>query len=514
MSWSPYLSIVHRWSILLFACFAAVALSFPLCDGDIWWHLAAGREMLARAGWLRTDPFCASSLGAAWTDLHWGFQLVVYFVFKVFGPWGLVGSRIALVATAFLVATGRRWAWDTAILAILLVFASRTYLEMRPLLLTLLGLSILLRILDRPGRIWTVPAVLAIQVALSNVQGLFLLGPLFAGAISVGAWIEGRRSDAVRLAGLGCGMIAVSVLNPWGTAGFDLAGRVASRIVPLASNPFSTEIPENQPFLSWLQEDPFRGIPWLWALTGTWLLRRSGRGFHGRWLLVAATAVLSCMAVRNLPLLALAILNCIEPKVWTRWAWVKAVAFALPVLLAIPIALERRWDLPGSAISPVAWPSPSILREVAATDGPVFHELRAGGWLAWNLPDRGACWADTRLVLHDAVFVGEYLDVVDHPRRFDGWARSRGFRSALLPVASWPRHRPLVAHLLTDSGWKLAACDGAWALFERRVAGDSAPGPGHGVVQAAARREFGSNPRLEGYLIRNWTEIAGEGGGS
>lgn len=190
------------------------------------------------------------------------------------------------------------------------------------------------------------------------------------------------------------------------------------------------------------------------------------------------------------------------------------MAVALAVALGIPIVLERRWDLAGSAISPVAWPSQAVLREVARTEGPVFHELRAGGWLSWNLPGRAACWADTRLVLHDAEFVREYLEVVDHPERFDEWARSRGFGSALLPVVAWPRHRDLVEHLLTDSGWKLAACDGAWAVFERRVAGDSAPGRGDAQVQAATRREFGRNPWLEEYLERNWTEIETKAGGT
>lgn len=50
----------------------------PSADGDIWWHLAAGREMVARGGLLFSDPFSVSAEGRPWVDVHWLFQLAVY----------------------------------------------------------------------------------------------------------------------------------------------------------------------------------------------------------------------------------------------------------------------------------------------------------------------------------------------------------------------------------------------------------------------------------------------------
>jgi len=62
----------------------------PAADGDIWWHLAAGREMVEKGGLLFTDPFSVSASGRPWVDVHWLFQLAVYAVHQALGLTGLV----------------------------------------------------------------------------------------------------------------------------------------------------------------------------------------------------------------------------------------------------------------------------------------------------------------------------------------------------------------------------------------------------------------------------------------
>ena len=43
-------------------------------DTDIWWHLRAGREILAGAGIPRVDSYIFAAPAAEWIDLHWGFR--------------------------------------------------------------------------------------------------------------------------------------------------------------------------------------------------------------------------------------------------------------------------------------------------------------------------------------------------------------------------------------------------------------------------------------------------------
>src|SRR6185312_11448936 len=56
-----------------------------ISDGDIFWHLAAGREMVHRRAWLHTDPFTLSAAGRPWVDVHWLFQLAGYGIYRLGG---------------------------------------------------------------------------------------------------------------------------------------------------------------------------------------------------------------------------------------------------------------------------------------------------------------------------------------------------------------------------------------------------------------------------------------------
>ena len=70
-----------------------------VADGDIWWHLAAGREMLRTHSLLRSDPFSLSAAGRSWVDVHWLFQLAVYGVYRLGGLSALVFAKSLVIAT-------------------------------------------------------------------------------------------------------------------------------------------------------------------------------------------------------------------------------------------------------------------------------------------------------------------------------------------------------------------------------------------------------------------------------
>src|SRR6478735_1026242 len=80
------------------ACAVASTGLSPVADGDVWWHLAAGREMVARGALLFSDPFSVSAAGRTWVDVHWLFQLAVFGLHRAFGLAGLVWAKCALLA--------------------------------------------------------------------------------------------------------------------------------------------------------------------------------------------------------------------------------------------------------------------------------------------------------------------------------------------------------------------------------------------------------------------------------
>src|ERR1041384_3342721 len=145
----------------------------PSADGDIWWHLAAGREMVARGSFLFTDPFSVSAAGRPWPDVHWLFQLVAYAVHSSFGLAGLVWAKCALLVASSIVlgaALGRRAVADgshTTFVTLLVaaLFSARSLLLLRPVLITLLFLALFLLVLETVGRggklawLWALPAL-------------------------------------------------------------------------------------------------------------------------------------------------------------------------------------------------------------------------------------------------------------------------------------------------------------------------------------------------------------------
>src|SRR5215216_569592 len=73
-------------------------------DTDIWWHLRAGREILAGAGIPRTDSYIFAAAGAEWIDLHWGFQVLVAWLFAHYGFAALTLTAAATAALAIAIA--------------------------------------------------------------------------------------------------------------------------------------------------------------------------------------------------------------------------------------------------------------------------------------------------------------------------------------------------------------------------------------------------------------------------
>ncbi|HEX7452604.1 MAG TPA: hypothetical protein VF294_09980, partial [Polyangiaceae bacterium] len=156
----PTLPRTHRSrSALLAAVLFVGAVSAglaPSADGDIWWHLAAGREMVARGQLLFTDPFSVSASGRLWPDVHWLFQLTTYAVHSAFGLAGLVWVKCLIVASGALLlffslehkpGSWQRPLFVTSLLAAL--FAARSLLLVRPVIVSLFFLALFVYELER-----------------------------------------------------------------------------------------------------------------------------------------------------------------------------------------------------------------------------------------------------------------------------------------------------------------------------------------------------------------------------
>ena len=83
-------------ALVLFVGVAVVGLA-PSADGDVWWHLAAAREMVRTRALMTTDPFSVSAGGRPWANVHWLFQLGLYGVYQLGGLPAVVLVKCLLV---------------------------------------------------------------------------------------------------------------------------------------------------------------------------------------------------------------------------------------------------------------------------------------------------------------------------------------------------------------------------------------------------------------------------------
>jgi hypothetical protein len=181
-------AVALLWGV---ACAAAVwALAFsPKLHTDLWFHLAAGREIWATRTVPRTDAWSFSAAGLPWHNHEWLSQLLLFAWQRAFGLESLVyWLWLMAVATALLLyrtllAIDCRPAVAGG-LAIAAAAVGAPFLEIRPAPLSYLLLVAVLRwALLRP-RPW--PGLPAVFVLWANLHAGFVFG-LLAVAVALAA---------------------------------------------------------------------------------------------------------------------------------------------------------------------------------------------------------------------------------------------------------------------------------------------------------------------------------------
>jgi hypothetical protein len=479
-------------------------LSFgPISDGDIYWHLAAGRRIVEQRSLLRVDPFTLSAAGRPWTDVHWLFQLGAFALYSAFGFVGLaVAKSLVLAGGALLLMwtaerTGGRTARLPCAVAVLGgLILDRHLVPLRPGLLTMLFLALFLLALEEIRRAprrsrWPVILLPLVQIAWCNCQGLAPMGPILVAIYlaSIGLSSRGLRwwplapeaAEAVRpLAILLVACTVASLVTPYGMQALLLPVRLLARITPAHGNVFSTAVAENIP--PFVLERTAPEIVWhfKWVLGGGailfGLLRPRLHLAHLAVLL--AFLVLALSANRNLPLLywvappllvagfatGSKAVSRLRPMtaLWLR----RLLALLLVGEVGLGLWLAGREPAAGSP-TPFHFPVESTRRLIARqVAGPVFAADVHGGYLSFMAPELRP-YIDTRLVLHTAQEYADYLDLFAQPDRFDQLANREHFRAVVLPTAYPDRCLGLIWHLARSSDWHLAYTDGYEVLFLR-----------------------------------------------
>ena len=439
-------------------------------DGDVSWHIAAGRWIMEHGRIPTTDPFSHSMPGHSWVAHEWLPEIAYAFAFNQASFAGVA----AVVALALMALAGITFAWlrpRAGPIALLGAFAS-LYLVLQPFYLArphviawvfLAGWTASLlsaRSKDRLPSWWLLPLMLV----WANVHASFLIGFIVAGAIGLDDCIQHRWKPerVMRWVAFGVAGLLVTLINPSGFHGLIYPFSVSG----MSSLPAITEWGASTP-----QFSPYFYIVLL-AMTGALLLKRPTFRV-GELLLLLLTLGMAFMHLRHQAMFIIIAVLIVTPKLSNRTAedgrplfhsakdrrvWLAGAALLAAGILSlrviVPLTPKETYSNPRRLLAHV----PAEMR-----GKPVFNEYSLGGplILAGIKP-----FIDGRSDMYGDAFTQNYLKIVGGDRKaFADAVRRYGIRWTILQKGD-----PLAKMLDSSPGWRRVYSDSVGVIHVQRNA--------------------------------------------
>lgn len=450
---------------ILYLLIWTLAAAIPLTDSDIWWHLASAREMIAQQQFLVEDPFTFTAVGQSWNNVHWLYQLGIYGVQHLFGNAGLVAVHALLWGLAAWVWSRGKSSVSLLLLGVFCVIGMRYLLLARPIVVTLLLLGLQIRVWESKWKDSRKLLVLCVlQIALANVQGLFLLGPFF-----LFAWMWFSGTALSKSLGWAAILVVVSAVHPHGLSQLLYPWELLLRQLP--GNRFAVGISENiSPLrtlwegggiLAWEQMFPLVAVTLFWSFA---CLK------NRKLLMLAPIVVLAWFAERNLPLVVMVLLPLVIPDFSLRLPKLQRM-LALAACLGFVFAQVQWWrELPGP-VSPLRFPEGATAwlqtKLPENTRVKVFCESRHGGYLSWKLFPRVQTFVDGRFILRNASFLEQYQELQRSPQGFERLDRLYEMDWVILPKQYPNTFQNLAIYLGKHPSWRQEYQDQNTLVFRK-----------------------------------------------
>ena len=218
---------------LFFGAVAALAVRWPIVavDTDLWYHLNAGRQIVAERSIPDSAFFSFLRPSPVWLDYYWLSQLGLYATHALGGPIALVWLRAALAlatlgfALAILRASGRAresLPWAAFVFTLAGLYVLERFTAIRPHAATYLLIAVFLYLLESRRALVALPALAILWVNLHGIEYpvmLLILGAYLAewGLARIGAAPAARPATPREIAAVVAAMLCVLV-TPHGVA--------------------------------------------------------------------------------------------------------------------------------------------------------------------------------------------------------------------------------------------------------------------------------------------------------
>jgi hypothetical protein len=196
-------------------------------DGDVSWHVAAGRWILEHRTVPATDPFSFTMAGHPWVAFEWGAEIIYAIAYGV-GGFGGLAAVVAAALMALFVILFLYLRTKVGPIALLVTFAGiclvlQPFIMARPHVIGwpfLAAWSALLLKYRDEGRSPPLPLAL-LMLAWANIHGSYFAGFIVAAAVGLDAAIAARweRETVLKWLVFGSVSFLATLLNANGIAG-------------------------------------------------------------------------------------------------------------------------------------------------------------------------------------------------------------------------------------------------------------------------------------------------------
>ena len=461
---------------------ALLYLSFGYTEmqgSDLWWHLAAGREIVQGGTVWISDSWSYTSGGSSWANHEWLADILYYAWVRIFGLETLVYWKWLVVIITYLLlqlslnrSGGQRAA--SFVCVAMAVAVAAPFIDVRPHLYSLLGFTaLLLLLLNRTASTWKLVLLFVVWV---NVHGGFIFGLMGLG-ILLFPWRDLRLQAFYKPARtLGLCTLAC-LLNPDGINSFLL--------------PFVYALNESSPYRQlgeWLSPFARGGIQaplYVWALGvvpvvtlgyAVPLVRRQTNVPWEGLALTGLTLLMSLTSRRFIPLFAIALAVMSAPLLAFILKKMKAEKIGLALAL-VALGWGAYRMLPYSLNAGPAYhyltaeytyPIDTLdFIEANEIEGKIFALYNWGGYIHWRTSGDLKVFIDGRAnTVYDDKTYNHYVSVL---RGEPGWQEL--IEASGAQYILWPNYRSRGADklgVLLDSGrWQGVYQDSVSYLLAR-----------------------------------------------
>lgn len=169
--------------------------SIEIKDLDLWLHLGMGKFIAANHFVPSYDMLSCTIAGAPWVNHEWLFQVIVYNIFHLWGPDGLIKMQMAVVLLTMLFLLFLGYSKDKQLLVssilflVVMVYSQR--FTIRPDIYSLLFFTFYIFVLAlHIDKKWAAPALFVTQIIWTNMHGFFFFGPVFVFIGVISEWIK------------------------------------------------------------------------------------------------------------------------------------------------------------------------------------------------------------------------------------------------------------------------------------------------------------------------------------